>query len=74
LQALVGEVVQAVSPAIHMGGGGRGVSRSGGEGFTELWLILMLTSGTCCWLTELENRNEFAIILLLLPLQTRSFA
>lgn len=71
MQALAGEAVEAVSPAIHVGG--RGVSRSGGEGFTELWLILMLTSGTCCRLTELENRNEFAIILLL-PLQTRSLA
>ena len=46
--------------------GGGGVSRSGGVHRARP--ILMLTPGSRCRLSGLENRNEFAIILLLLLL------
>lgn len=54
-----------MSPTIHVGGG---KGSAGWEGFTEPQPILMLTPGTHCRLSGLENRNEFAIILLLLLL------
>lgn len=63
MQELFGEAGEAVSPAIHV----RVWGSVGREGFTEPWPILMLTPRTHCRLSGLENRNEFAIILLLPP-------
>lgn len=59
MQELVGE---AWVPLFTWRGGG--VSRSGGV--HRAWPILMLTPGSRCRLSGLENRNEFAVILLLL--------
>lgn len=58
LQELVGEA------SVRLFTCGGGVSRSGGV--HRAGPILMLTPGMHCRLSGLENRNEFAIILLLL--------